>query len=148
MGNLLITFRLCCEDGFRSNVILRWGAQFTSFVWTARLKRAGNRISMDGKGRCIDNHRGFTRTNGIDALDMSRLRQSVKYECVDPHAWETGSQAKACISHWMTFYNHCRPHSSLGGTRRPHFIDASSMQPNPTSTCRKELNSPPKLSKR
>ena len=31
------------------------GSQFTSFVWTDRLKRAGCRISMDGKGRCIDN---------------------------------------------------------------------------------------------
>ncbi|WP_322896124.1 integrase core domain-containing protein, partial [Yoonia sp. 67] len=31
------------------------------------------------------------------------------------HAWETGSQAKAGITKWMTFYNHQRPHSALGG---------------------------------
>ena len=80
------------------------GSQFTSFVWTDRLKRAGCRISMDGKGRCIDN------------VFIERLWRSLKYECVYLHAWETGSQAKAGIEHWMTFYNHHRPHSSLGGT--------------------------------
>jgi putative transposase len=42
------------------------GSQFTSFVWTDRLKRAGTRISMDGKGRCIDN------------VFSERLRQSLK----------------------------------------------------------------------
>jgi putative transposase len=92
------------------------GSQFTSFVWTDRLKRAGTRISMDGKGRCIDNPRAFTLTNGVHALDMSRLWRSLKYECVYLHAWDTGSQAKAGIARWMTFYNHYRPHSSLGGT--------------------------------
>ena len=80
------------------------GSQFTSFVWTDRLKRAGTRISMDGKGRCIDN------------VFIERLWRSMKYECVYLHAWETGSQAKAGIGKWMTFYNHRRPHSSLGGT--------------------------------
>ena len=79
------------------------GSQFTSFAWTDRLKRVGTRISMDGKGRCIDN------------VFIERLWRSLKYECVHLHAWETGSQAKAGIGHWMTFYNHHRPHSSLGG---------------------------------
>jgi putative transposase len=92
------------------------GSQFTSLAWTDRLKRAGTRISMDGKGRCIDNPRAFTRTNGVHALDMSRLWRSLKYECVYLHAWETGSQAKAGIAQWVTFYNHHRPHSALGGT--------------------------------
>ena len=78
-------------------------AQFTSFVWTDRLKRAGSRISMDGKGRCIDN------------VFIERLWRSLKYECVYLHAWETGSQAKAGVSQWITFYNYHRPHSSLGG---------------------------------
>lgn len=45
------------------------GSQFTSFVWTDRLKRAGTRISMDGKERCIDNPRALTRTDGVHALD-------------------------------------------------------------------------------
>ena len=80
------------------------GSQFTSFAWTDRLKRAGIRISMDGKGRCIDN------------VFIERLWRSLKYECVYLHAWETGSQAKAGIGNWISFYNHHRPHSSLGGT--------------------------------
>ena len=79
------------------------GSQFTSFVWTDRLKRAGIRISMDGKGRCIDN------------VFIERLWRSLKYECVYLHAWETGSQAKVGIGQWITFYNTRRPHSSLGG---------------------------------
>ncbi len=80
------------------------GSQFTSFAWTDRLKRAGIRISMDGKGRCIDN------------VFIERLWRSLKYECVYLHAWETGSQAKVGIENWITFYNNHRPHSSLGGT--------------------------------
>ena len=61
-------------------------AQFTSFAWTDRLKRIGTRISMDGKGRCIDN------------VFIERLWRSLKYECVYLHAWETGLQAKAGIA--------------------------------------------------
>ena len=90
------------------------GAQFTSFDWTDRLKRAKTRISMDGKARYLDNPRAFTRTNGVHALDMSRLWRSLKYECVYLHAWETGSQARAGVGRWITFYNHLRPHAAHG----------------------------------
>ena len=79
------------------------GSQFTSFAWTDRLKRVGTRISMDGKGRCLDN------------IFIERLWRSLKYECVYLHAWETGSQAKAGIGRWITFYNHQRPHAAHGG---------------------------------
>ena len=79
------------------------GSQFTSFVWTDRLKRVGTRISMDGKGRCIDN------------IFIERLWRSLKYECVYLHAWETGSQARVGIGRWITFYNHQRPHTAHGG---------------------------------
>jgi len=79
------------------------GSQFTSFAWTDRLKRVGTRISMDGKGRFLDN------------IFVERLWRSLKYECVYLHAWETGSQARAAITKWMTFYNRKRPHSALGG---------------------------------
>jgi putative transposase len=61
------------------------GSQFASFAWTDRLKRIGARISMDGKGRCLDN------------IFIERLWRSLKYECVYLHAKETGSQAKAGI---------------------------------------------------
>ena len=79
------------------------GSQFTSFAWTDRLRRTGIRISMDGKGRFLDN------------IFIERLWRSMKYECVYLHAWETGSQARAGIRKWMTFYNNQRPHSALGG---------------------------------
>ncbi|OWV55625.1 transposase [Mameliella alba] len=40
---------------------------------------------------------------------------SLKYECVYMHVSETGSQAKAGASRWITFYNHQRPHAAHGG---------------------------------
>ncbi|MCZ8108492.1 MAG: IS3 family transposase [Burkholderiales bacterium] len=78
------------------------GSQFTSFAWTDRLNRVGARISMDGKGRCLDN------------IFIERLWRSLKYECVYLHAWETGSQAKAGVGRWIAFYNHQRPHAAHG----------------------------------
>jgi putative transposase len=79
------------------------GSQFTSFAWTDRLRRMGVRISMDGKGRFLDN------------IFVERLWRTLKYECVYLHAWETGSQVRAGIREWMEFYNTKRPHSALGG---------------------------------
>jgi putative transposase len=79
------------------------GSQFTSFAWTDRLKRVDTRISMDGKGRCLDN------------ILIKRLWRSLKYECVYLQAWETGSQAKAGIGRWIAFHNHQRPHAAHGG---------------------------------
>ena len=79
------------------------GRQFTSFAWTDRLKRVGTRISMDGKGRCLDD------------IFIERLWRSLKYECVYLHARETGSQAKASIGARITFYNHQRPHAAHAG---------------------------------
>ena len=79
------------------------GSQFTSFAWTDRLRRSGVRISMDGKGRFLDN------------IFVERLWRSLKYECVYLHAWETGSQARAGIKKWIKFYNHIQPHSAHAG---------------------------------
>ena len=73
------------------------GSQFTSFAWTDRLRRSGVRISMDGKGRFLDN------------IFVERLWRSLKYECVYLHAWESGSEAKAGVGKWMEFYNRKRP---------------------------------------
>ncbi len=79
------------------------GSQFTSFAWTDRLWRSGVHISMDGKGRFLDN------------IFVERLWRSLKYECVYLHAWETGSEAKVGVGKWIEFYNRKRPHSALGG---------------------------------
>lgn len=77
------------------------GCQFTSYSWTSALKEAGIRISMDGKGRWMDN------------VMIERLWRSLKYECVYLNAYETGSELRAGLSRWVGFYNERRPHSSL-----------------------------------
>ncbi len=51
----------------------------------------------------------------LDNIFIERLWRSLKYECVYLHAWETGSQAKAGVGRWITFYNHQRPHAAHGG---------------------------------
>ena len=79
------------------------GSQFTSFAFTKVLKDNGIRISMDGKGRWMDN------------VFIERLWRSLKYECVYLHAFETGSEAKAGIGSWISYYNGARPHSALDG---------------------------------
>jgi len=78
------------------------GSQFTSFAWTDRLRQSRVRISMDGKGRFLDN------------IFVERLSRSLKYECVYLNAFETGSEAREGIGAWITYYNEKRPHSSHG----------------------------------
>ena len=78
------------------------GSQFTSGDWIDVLTDAKIKISMDGKGRWIDNRM------------LERLWRSLKYECVYLHAFETGSQAKAGIGKWLAYYNAERPHSTHG----------------------------------
>lgn len=79
------------------------GSHFTSFARADHLKRIGARISMEGKGRCLDK------------IFIERLWRSLKYECVYPHTWETGSQARSGVARWIRFYNHQRPHADHGG---------------------------------
>ncbi|MBL3560152.1 DDE-type integrase/transposase/recombinase [Rhodovulum sulfidophilum] len=78
------------------------GSLFTSFAWIDLLRRSGIRISMDGKGRYLDD------------IFIERLWRTLKYECVYLHAWDTGSQARAGVRNSMEFYNHRRPHKALG----------------------------------
>ena len=78
------------------------GSQFTSFDFTNVLKDADIKISMDGKGRWMDN------------VFIERLWRSLKYECIFPREWEHGLHLKQGIDIWMKYYNEDRPHSSLG----------------------------------
>jgi len=78
------------------------GSQFTSLAFTGRLAAAGIRISMDGRGRWMDN------------VFIERLWRSLKYECVYLSAFESGGEARAGIGNWFAYYNTDRPHSSLG----------------------------------
>ena len=79
------------------------GSQFTSPRFTEVLTDAGVRISMDGRGRWMDN------------VFIERLWRSMKYECIYLHAYETGSEARAGIGRWIDYYNFDRPHSTHGG---------------------------------
>ncbi len=79
------------------------GSQFTSFAFTNTLRDAGIRISMDGRGRWMDN------------VFIERLWRSLKYECVFLNAFETGSEAQAGIGCWIGYYNADRPHSTFAG---------------------------------
>jgi len=78
------------------------GSQFTSDDFTGTLKEHGITISMDGKGRCMDN------------VFVERLWRSLKYEEVYLNAYATVAEAKAGIGAWLDFYNEERPHQSLG----------------------------------
>src|ERR1700681_1587865 len=78
------------------------GSQFTSDDFTGTLKRHGVLISMDGKGRCMDN------------IFVERLWRSLKYEEVYLHAYATVAEAKTGIGAWLEFYNTERQHQSLG----------------------------------
>src|SRR6202048_4093384 len=69
------------------------GAQFTSAAFTGKLKAAGIAISMDGRGRFMDN------------ILIERLWRSIKYEEVHLKAYADGREARAGIGSWMTFYN-------------------------------------------
>lgn len=78
------------------------GSQFTSESFTDALKAHGICISMDGKGRWVDN------------VFVERLWRSLKYEHVYLHAYESVAEAKAGIASYLDFFNRARPHSSLG----------------------------------
>lgn len=78
------------------------GAQFTSHEFTGRLQAADIAISMDGRGRALDN------------IFVERLWRSVKYEEVYLKDYGTVPEAIANLSHYFWFYNHERLHQSLG----------------------------------
>lgn len=78
------------------------GSQFTSEKFTGELKAHGITISMDGRGRCFDN------------IFIERLWRSLKYEEVYLRDYALVPEARTGIGNWFRFYNHERPHQSLG----------------------------------
>ena len=78
------------------------GAQFTSEAFTDKLKEQSIKISMDGKGRWVDN------------VMIERLWRSLKYEEVYLKAYETPRQAEREIGNYFQFYNTRRRHQALG----------------------------------
>jgi putative transposase len=79
------------------------GSQFTSLDFTAVLEQADVTISMDGRGRYMDN------------IFIERLWRSLKYEAVYLHELRDGFEAERVIEDWIGFYNTERPHSALSG---------------------------------
>jgi putative transposase len=77
------------------------GSHFTSPQYTRRLLQAHVRISMDGRGRALDN------------IFTERLWRSVKYEEVYLHDYETPRQARQGLATYLAFYNQKRLHQSL-----------------------------------
>jgi putative transposase len=78
------------------------GSQFTAEAFTSELLTRGIAVSMDGKGRCLDN------------VFVERLWRSVKYEEVYLYAYEDMAEAQVRIGRYMVFYNGERPHQALG----------------------------------
>jgi putative transposase len=77
------------------------GSHFTSPQYCELLLGAGVHISMDGKGRALDN------------IFVERLWRSVKYEEVYPNAYASPREARAGLTRYLRFYNDERPHQAL-----------------------------------
>lgn len=104
-----MTAEWCCEvvqeaiDRYGTPEILNsdQGSQFTSEIYTALLKDKGIQISMDGKGRAIDN------------IFIERLWRTVKYEHIYLHVYEDGLSLYKGLQQYFSFYNGERRHQSL-----------------------------------
>ena len=92
------------------------GSQFTSFDFTSVLKDCEIKISMDGKGRWMDN------------VFIERLWRSMKYECVYLNAFDNSAQACKQIGAWLSRYNQTRPHSTFNGQTPDEVYNLSHIQ--------------------
>jgi putative transposase len=77
------------------------GVQFTAAAWTDRLESAGVAVSMDGRGRCLDN------------VFVERLWRTVKYEDIYLRRYEVVPELQRGLGRYFPFYNEERPHQSL-----------------------------------
>jgi putative transposase len=94
------------------------GSQFTAQEWTQELQRLGIAISMDGKGRWMDN------------VFIERLWRSVKYEDIYLREYSTLPALEAGLREWFKRYNTWRPHQALGN-RTPHQFHDEEGRPKP-----------------
>jgi putative transposase len=78
------------------------GVQFTAQAWTGRLESAGVKVSMDGRGRCLDN------------VFVERLWRTVKYEDIYLWRYEAVPQLRQGLGRYFPYYNDERPHQALG----------------------------------
>lgn len=96
------------------------GVQFTAGAFTDRVERAGAAVSMDGRGRCLDN------------VFVERLWRSVKYEDVYLKGYESVPELERGLAAYFRFYNHDRPHQSLD-YRTPAEVHAGQGREDPRS---------------
>jgi putative transposase len=78
------------------------GVQFTAEAWTGRLEAAGVAVSMDGRGRCLDN------------VFVERLWRTVKYEDIYLRGYEAVPELAQGLGRYFGFYNEERLHQALG----------------------------------
>jgi putative transposase len=94
------------------------GVQFTAEAWTRRLEAAGVAVSMDGRGRALDN------------VFVERLWRTVKYEDLYLRGYEAVPEVRHGLGRYFGFYNEERPHQSLDG-RTPAEVYRQGRQPEP-----------------
>lgn len=97
------------------------GSQFTSDEYIKLLDERGVAISMDGRGRWIDN------------VFVERVWRSLKYEEVYLKAYDSPAEARAGIAAWIQFYNFERPHQALG-YKTPWEVYSSKTAPTATES--------------
>jgi putative transposase len=94
------------------------GSQFTARAFTSRLEEEGVAVSMDGRGRALDN------------VFVERLWRSLKYEEVYLKAYCSVRELERGVAEWFAFYNHERPHQSLAyRTPAEVYRDAEPVKP-------------------
>ena len=103
VGFCLEALKRALERGRRPEIFNSdQGSQFTTEKFTGELEAHGIAVSMDGRGRCLDN------------IFIERLWRSLKYEEVYLKDYRLVPEARAGIGNWFRFYNHERPHQALG----------------------------------
>jgi putative transposase len=104
IGDVVLRIRagLGVATGSAGDLQHRSGAQFTSEAFTSRLQKHGVKISMDGRGRAMDN------------IFIERLWRTVKYDDIFLHDYANANEVIAGLKRFFRFYNHERPHQSLG----------------------------------
>ena len=94
------------ESAFRFGQPEIWnsdqGSQFTAAEFLAPLKKRNISLSMDGRGRALDN------------VFIERLWRSLKYELIYPGDFGSGAELLPALDRYFHFYNHRRPHQALG----------------------------------
>ena len=109
--SLELPFVLSCRESALAHAVPEiinsdQGSHFTSERFTRRFLEAGVKISMDGRGRYMDN------------IFTERLWRSVKYEEIYLSEYGTPKEAREGLGRYFTFYNEVRPHQALGYARQ------------------------------